>query len=129
MKKRSKSTWLTVYSVSKISLFSPILADGSSYTSISVVRFEVGCPFTRCLWIGTSDIMLYFFCCAIISACAFIPVILHQVLSLYLMCKTEGFFLSFFSQILVSERFLKNLVSFGRGGGGRTQYPPLIYYV
>ena len=44
MKKRSKSTWLTVYSGSKLSLFSPTFADGSSYTSISVVRFEVGCP-------------------------------------------------------------------------------------
>ena len=51
-KKRSKSTWLTVYSGSKLSLFSPILADGSSYTTISVVRFEVGCPFPRCLWPG-----------------------------------------------------------------------------
>ena len=36
MKKWSKSTWLTVYSGNKLSLFSPILTDGSSYTSISV---------------------------------------------------------------------------------------------
>ena len=54
MKKRSKSTWLTVYSGSKLSPFPPILADGSSYTAISVLRFEVGCPFPRCLWFNSS---------------------------------------------------------------------------
>ena len=51
MKKRSKSTWLTVYSGSNLPPFSPIRANGSSYTSISVLRFEVGCPFHRCLWL------------------------------------------------------------------------------
>ena len=40
---------LPVYSGRKLSLFSPILADGRSYTSISVVIFDVGCPFPRCL--------------------------------------------------------------------------------
>ena len=43
--KTIKSTWLTVYSGSEPSLLSPILADGSAHTSISVVRFEVGSPF------------------------------------------------------------------------------------
>ena len=57
MKKQLKSTWLTVYSGSKLSLFSPILADGSSYTSISVVRFEVGCPFTHVY--GRDQIVFY----------------------------------------------------------------------
>ena len=33
---------MTVYSVNKPSLLSPILANGSSLTKISVVRFEVG---------------------------------------------------------------------------------------
>ena len=28
----------------KLSLLSPILADGGSHTSISVVKFAVGCP-------------------------------------------------------------------------------------
>ena len=43
--KTIKSTWLTVHSGSKPSLLSPILADGSSHTSISDVRYEVGSPF------------------------------------------------------------------------------------
>ena len=39
-----------VYSWSKPSLLSPILADGSSHASISVVRFEVSSPCPRCIW-------------------------------------------------------------------------------
>ena len=58
MKKRLKSTWLTVYTRSKLSPFSPILADGSSNTSISVLRFKVGCPFPRCLFLLISQIFV-----------------------------------------------------------------------